>query len=571
MRALKILILIPILLACQTLTPTPTGTPPPDTATPPGAVTDPDPPPTSTIPPSPTPTATLSLPTASPLEGISPTDFSVRLHPDGGLYTGDLVSFEVIAPPDVNLDDRQISIRINGETELDPAGFGSFGIGGRYQATLWWAWDTTGLPPGDYTLTYAIIPDGPSWTETLTLLPDTALPYPEPQAAWATAESNCCLFYYITGTAAARDIETLMQIADQQAENITQQFGGVELEEPITVVFVPRVLGQGGFAGSEIYISYLDRNYAGNAPGQVLSHEIVHILDGRLGGEFRPTLFVEGLAVYLSGGHFKKEPLMPRAAEALDLGWYLDLQPLADDFYPSQHEISYLEAASLIQYMVETWGWQAFSDFYRNIQPDPDHRQSAAIDQALQARFGLTFEQLETQFLDALAQLPDNPTLEDDVRLTVMFFDTVRRYQQAMDSSAYFLTAWLPDGPTMWERGIVADFVRHPAAPENIALETLLVNADADLRSGNYVQAEYALQAANAVLEAYEAGDTSPFYAHPLAADHLAVVLAVQAAGYTPQKIRIDGQQARVWANAGEEELVALMMQREETGWVLEE
>ncbi|NJN43981.1 MAG: hypothetical protein HC806_04155 [Anaerolineae bacterium] len=196
-------------------------------------------------------------------------------------------------------------------------------------------------------------------------------------------------------------------------------------------------------------------------------------------------MFVEGLATYLSGGHFKPEPLLERAAEVVDLDWYLPLAPLADDFYPSQHELSYLEAAALIEYMVDTWGWEKFDEFYRSIEEHPSRLQSAAINQALTVHYEMTFDQLETQFLATLNAFPDSPELEDDVRLTVMFFDTVRRYQQTLDPSAYFMTAWLLGIDELLDSGIVADYVRHPSAPENLALETLLVQADAEMRAGN--------------------------------------------------------------------------------------
>jgi hypothetical protein len=498
------------------------------------------------------------------LEGLSETDFSVRYHPDGALFVGDQISFEVIAPPEVNLEGREVVVS-QAETEISRSGFGRFGIGGRSQATFWWAWDTTGLEAGEYTLTYTVT-EGPSWTETVTLLPASVHLFPEPSARWATSESDCCVYYYVTGTEAERDLQLLMDAADEQAESALAGVGG-EFTEPIEVVFLPRVLGHGGFAGGEIYISYLDRNYAGNAPAQVLHHEMVHILDGRAGGDFRPTMLVEGLAVYLSGGHFKQETLMPRAAEVVDLGWFLPLGPLADDFYNAQHEVSYLEAAALIEFMVQKWGWEAFNAFYRNIHTHPSNLQSAAINQALGLHFEITFDQLEAQFLEALNLVPDAPALEDDVRLTVNFFDTVRRYQQALDTSAYFLTAWLPGIDDLSERGIVADYVRHPFQPQNLALETLMVEADAALRVGDYIEADRALTAVNAVLDAYAAGDPSPFYADFLAADYLAVVLVALEQGYIPQRIVVIGETATVWGRQEGAELVEVVFSREALGW----
>jgi hypothetical protein len=245
-------------------------------------------------------------------------------------------------------------------------------------------------------------------------------------------------------------------------------------------------VGHGGFASNEISISYLNRNYAGNDFARVLHHEMVHILDGRLGGEMRPSILVEGLAVYLSGGHYKEEPILARAAALLQLGWFIPLKSLTDSFYTSQHEISYLEGAALVQYLVDSYGWEAFNRFYRDIHPQSSGNQSEALEAALKVHFDLSLEELEQQFKDYLAQQPVENAVRIDLQLTVAFFDTIRRYQQLLDPSAYFLTAWLPSSDLMRERGIVADYLRRPTAPWNISIERLLVKADRALKAGDY-------------------------------------------------------------------------------------
>ena len=553
MRRLLPLLLL-LIFACQTVTgplsgetPQAESRPPAETGRVPARVT-PSPPPV-TVPP---PTATLSLPEIQPPTPTPNSGFALRYHPDGALITGDQISLEILAPPEGDYRDKSVRASV-GEpagSVLEPAEFGRFGIQGRRQATLWWAWDTAGLPPGEYTFTFEILPEGETWTDTVTLAPASAYPYPEPEASWATIEIDCCIVHYITGTAADRDLETLLDLTQAQADAAIARMG-MTFAEPIPITFMGRVLGHGGFAGGEIYISYLDRNYAGNAPAQVIHHEMIHILDGRLGGEYRPSLFVEGLAVHLSGGHFKKEPVFARTGAALELGWYLPLAPLADDFYHAQHELSYMQAAALIQYMIDRWGEEAFNAFYRDMQPPANGAPSDAIDEALQAHFDVRLAELETDFKEALRKAALNPDLLADVELTVRFFDTVRRYQQVLDTSAYFLTAWLPHGPTMREKGIVADLLRHPTGLENLALETLLVAADADLRAGRYERVELALRAANAVLTALEEDRPDPFRAHPLAADHLAIAEHLTAQGYTPQRVEIDGDRASVWATVG--------------------
>jgi hypothetical protein len=245
-------------------------------------------------------------------------------------------------------------------------------------------------------------------------------------------------------------------------------------------------------------------------------------------------MLAEGLAVYLSGGHYKPEPLLPRlaallppeagcipveqalsggiaqagAAPVCGLNRYIPLEELFNHFYFAQHEIGYLEAASLVEFMVESWGWAAFSDFYRDIHPlnataqpaGADRSQSRAVEAALQRHFGLTLAQLEERFLQALKETPVRPQDVEDISLTVRFYDSARRYQLLLDPSAYFLNAWLPDSAQMRKRRIVADVLRCPLGPENSALETLFVTANAYLGQGRYEQVQRLLEAIDVIL-----------------------------------------------------------------------
>jgi hypothetical protein len=516
----------------------------------------------ATVAPSPPP---FLYPTHSP--GYP---FEVRYHPDGGLYVGDLVSMEVIAPPDFNTEGTEVLVEIGAieVVTLGPQAFGRHGIAGRTQATLMWAWDTSGLTPGEYTLTFTITPHEVTWDETIILYPESQLPLPEPDAFWGFTQSDCCIFHYISNTAAERDLQQLMDIADEQARLAAERIG-TEFNEPITITLMPRVLGHGGFAGREIYISYLDRNYAGDSYPMVVHHEMVHILDARLGGGSRPSLFVEGVAVYLTGGHFKPEPLMPRAASLLENGIYIPLLELADNFYPSQHEIGYLQAGSLVEFMVATWGWDGFSGFYRSIPDLENGSPSQSIDLALQENFGITFSELEDMFLADLRRLPLLPEMEADVSLTVDFYDTVRRYQQALDPSAYFMTAWLPNIEEMRQRGILADLLRSPSAPENIALEAILVQADKHLRAGDYAQLDTHLQAINTVLDAMQLLDPYPFERHSLAADHYAITLLLHDKGYELISAEIESENARVQAGIPGSHPISLELIRDGSQWQL--
>ncbi|OGO34958.1 MAG: hypothetical protein A2Z16_01610 [Chloroflexi bacterium RBG_16_54_18] len=567
--------------------------------------------PTNPIPP--------ALP-APPSGELQEQDFIVRVHPDGGLYVGDRVSLEVIALEPADLVGQVVDVEVveeQGEIGLQ-AQFGHYGIGGRLQATLTWSWNTSGLAPGDYDVSISIPSRDFSWIETFTLLPAEQVPPPEPQASWAVSETDCCLVHHITGTAADRDLKALLEMVDERTKNAARLMG-IESDGPLEITFLPRVLGHGGFAGPEISVSYLDRNYATSNPEVVLHHEIVHELDSRLGGEMRPSLLSEGLAVYLTGGHFKPEPLTPRAAALLPplpgciqaqevlagrtpasqdgvcgLNWYLPLIPLMDNFYLSQHEVGYLQAASLIEFMVDSWGWEAFDAFYRNIHSNQTPlavtsetpafssgnpgetgislgSQAAAVNTALVAHFGITIQQLESQYLAALQEETLHPELVEDVRLSVGFFETVRRYQQLLDPSAYFLTAWLPDGKMMREQGLVADYLRRPSTPQNLTLEVMLVAADEAIQNGEFASVERILQSINTVLDSVQEESGRAFLKDNLAARYHAVVSLLLAQGYQPHKVSLENDQAQAWVSTSGPDLELIIMEDFTGGWAIKE
>lgn len=464
-------------------------------------------------------------------------------HPDDKLYVGDQVSIEVISPPAYDVKDANLQVKVDPPLGpyLGPVNFAAWGIQGRDEATLLWAWDTHDQDPGTHTLEFSVQPQGYSWTESVTLLPSSDIPPDQADASWASKQTQCCTVFYITDTASERDLSTLVNLIDEQARLSIEEMGS-KFTQPITITILPRLLGHGGFSSSDISVSYLDRNYAANSWATVVHHEMIHEIDSQLGGDFRPTIFVEGLAVYMAGGHYKLEPIMPRAAALLEdhLNWYIPLKTLADDFYASQHEIGYLEGASLIDYMVKTYGWDAFSTFYRDIHINQGETQSNAIDAALKVHFSTTLAQLEQNYRTALGQEPDTSAWVDDVRLTVTYFDTMRRYQQLLDPSAYFQTAWLLDNKTMRERSIVADYLRHPHTPQNLALETLFITASHQMYTQQFSAASKTLDDINSVLNGIEQGATDPFSVSILAADYLSISVTLQQQGYEVQRIDTD-------------------------------
>ena len=431
-----------------------------------------------------------------------PPALGIITHPDGLLYAGDQVSFEVVGGTSSSENSETIQIILDGKV-IASQEFALRGIGARRQATFLWVWDTHGLPPGEYSFTFSLQPGNLTWQKNIKLLSADQVPLPEPGAQWQSVETTCCIVYYISATDAANNLAELISMVNAQAAAVEKRFGAV-FNQKIPVTFLPRTLGHGGFASDGIYVSYLRRNYAGSTTQQVVHHEMVHWMDNQLGGELRPSIFQEGLAVYASDGHFKLEPIIPRAAAILDLGLFLPLRTLSDSFYRSQHELGYAEAAALIAYLVSIHGWEAFDAFYRDIHPAESGSEADAIDEAVRRHFNLTYEQLEQDFKDYLRAQTINQAVRDDVRLTVDFYNTVRNYQQRYDPSAYFLTAWLPDVATMRSRGIVADFVRHPDAWFNLFIEGQLLAVDTRLRSGDLGAASAQLGIVNFLLSSLE-------------------------------------------------------------------
>jgi hypothetical protein len=191
------------------------------------------------------------------------------------------------------------------------------------------------------------------------------------------------------------------------------------------------------------------------------------------------------------------------------------------------------------------------------------------VETALQKHFGLNLAQLEEQFLAALREEQLSPELAEDLRLSVSFYDTARRYQLMFDPSAHFLTAWLMDSEQMRKRGVVADYLRRPGQPEALALEAMLATAGESLDQADYAKAAGFLQAINQVLDLYPQQGTQAFTASALAADHLKLVQTALAAGYQPHRIRLEGNTARMWVSTSGPGLNELAFRRDQENWLM--
>jgi hypothetical protein len=520
---------------------------------------------TTTPTPTATPTTPVVLPTAAPTETPGPTltpiaawlTGQIRVFPGPEHYEGDILSFEVVVEnPNFLGPLADAQLFVNNEPLPEQNAYISFSPL-REQALIFIrAWDSTGqvgvhefkveVP----TSTREIL----SETFFVEVLPASQRPPRENAADWEIATTDCCTIYYISGAAAERDIEDI-KVRSQVAVDAAEEELGTELDEPFPIVLLDNVWGNGAFAAGEIVVSYVDRSYVGIDLDTVITHEATHYAAREIGTE-ASTFLVEGIAVYVSGGHYKPEPIPLRAAALLPLDAYIPLRELADDYRGAQHEIAYIEAAGLIDYLVREYGWDKFLEVYG--QQELDARGEAEwMDKAFINVYGESLDDIEAAYLEWL-ESQDPSSQVDDLRLTIALFDTVREYQALYAPYQEVL----PSLETSTERDITAEFIREPTAPENQALEALLITAREELAAGNFEEVEQIITLINSTLID---GD----FTRPPLNDYMGIVSAVTDTDYEVQHITVDGDEAVVTAIRLWPTLETFTLRRDGDQWVI--
>ncbi len=439
-----------------------------------------------------------------------PAEFTVEFFPVAPYHVGDLISIRVTYRGSAEIGDSEIVLALAGEPSLilEKTTFLRFSK----QAYFYWVLDTSQYSPGYIDFHFEVIGTDDTWTEGINLLPR-----PENrQFEWTSVQSSCCTIHYLTGTDAAEDIAEVKQILEARTDEALSQFFPQEvttdalpeaLADPLELVLIPIVIGHGGFATDIAVMAYSDRNWAGIDLGILSHHEIVHVLDRHLNPGPRPSILSEGLAVYLAGGHYRPGDPLERAAALLELGFYLPIVEITDDFYAAQHEIGYMEAAALVAYLEEIWGWEALIDFYFSLEEGEND--SSEISSALQNRFGMDLAALEADFIDYLGNINPDQQVIDDVRLTVETYDMIRRYQRLLIPSAHFQSAWWPPIDQVIDDEIVGDYALREKAPLNIIIENLFLEIHSRFDAGDYQRVEENLQRIDQVLNAVEASGGS--------------------------------------------------------------
>ncbi|GJM41015.1 MAG: hypothetical protein DHS20C20_12970 [Ardenticatenaceae bacterium] len=525
-------------------------------------------PPTNTAPP-PSPTQT-----PLPLEAdLSIEADGIFLYPVPNVYAGERVTFQILAHVPSSVDPRSVTVHVlvNYQDVVEGT-LSARNLAGDAVGLFEWAWDTTDAA-GEQLIhiildRYDTISEGDENREnnevalSVSVLDAEALPPNERGATWVTAETDCCNVHVVSGTAAYRDLPELLVTVEtavaQAATRLEEMLG-----RKIDIYLIDRVIGQGGYAGNAIVVSYLDRQYASRGFEQILVHEAVHIIDRQFAPERIPFL-AEGMAVWGTGGHYKLENIHQRSAALVSLGQYIPLAQLIDDFYPVQHEIGYLEAAGFVTYLVDTYGYPQFKAFYADVTAEDANTLSQSVDLNLQRYYDLTLAQAEADWLAYLANLPEDRAQLIDLQTTIRYFNVMRRYQRFYDPTAYFLTAWLPYPGALQTEGNPADLTRHPQAEINVTLEVMLQASDAALRAGDYNKANVLLDSITRVL------DNDGVFIDPLAASYLNLVRALTEQGYEVQAVSLDGDRADVQVTGwGTAVLTDLTLTLSGQNWIL--
>lgn len=277
---------------------------------------------------------------------------------------------------------------------------------------------------------------------------------------WQEARDGNISLFYLPGTPAARDIETLRATASASLLRDSTVLG-TSLNQPLAIYLLPRIFWQGGAAFGDriIMISYADRAYTGVGPQDYLTHELAHALTQSWGNLTNAGgVLSEGIAVYATGGHYQPDRLDRSAATLVQSPLYIPPAILRRDFSNLQHEVAYTESGSFVKYLVDQFGL----DNLRALIRRPNDWQTI---------YGAGVDVLSRRWLDRLNALPIDQLDAERWRLKVRFFDVLRQYEQRIDPDA----RRLPTVPIARWDAPLRSALRGPAeSEENQVLELML-------------------------------------------------------------------------------------------------
>jgi hypothetical protein len=475
----------------------------------------------------------------------------IQLFPVSTIISGDRVTIQIQpnVPEGITVENVPVEIYIDEQSVVNDT-LDQRNWGGKAQGIYEWVWDTSGLA-GVHEIrilldSQDLIQEGdedPTNNEVKTTIRVGKLaerPLEERNASWISAETDCCHVHALTRTAAYRDFPELLVMVDSAISEASSRLG-VFPEDKIDIYFIERTIGQGGYAGTEMVIVYNDRPFIGGELYELLVHESIHIIDRQFAPQ-RTKFLAEGIAVWAAGGHYNEQDLQQRAAALLAINEFIPLAELANDFYPAQHEIGYLEAGAFVDYLVGEYGWPDVREFYSNTSVSDGATEAKALDVNLQRYFNTSLAELEAAWLAELQTYSPNENEIAELRTTIRYYETARAYQELYDPTAYFRTAWLPHPDEVIEFGNAADFLRQPDTETNFTMELMLRSAYDAITEADYSRA-------NVILESIERFvNQENGTADPLVANYQNIVHTVVAFGYEPQKVTLSGEVAEVLA-----------------------
>ncbi|MEK6222335.1 MAG: hypothetical protein N2D54_08805, partial [Chloroflexota bacterium] len=188
----------------------------------------------------------------------------------------------------------------------------------------------------------------------------------------------------------------------------------------------------------------------------------------------------------------------------------------------------------------------------------------------LEQQFEISLEQLDQDFVANLQLAADDQREKDDLQFTVVFFDTLRRYQILYDPSAYFLDMWIVPLHQIRQNKLIADALRHPTASENVALETMLIAAAQFAAENNFKDGSALLSSVNQVLASTEEGEKFPFSTNNTAASYLLIVNELVNSGYQTESITLNKNSAQVLVKSSGPNLISLTLSLSQGAWRLD-
>jgi hypothetical protein len=473
---------------------------------------------------------------------------AVRAYPGPVHYAGDILTFEILTDNAGAQSETQAKLTLDKDEPFEISGHG---LSDRLVLPL--ALDTAGLT-GAHSLRIEAGTGTIDEVYAFEVLPASERPALESQAVWQSRTVVCCTLHYIFGSAAAQDIDLLAQHFQRAAETLTATTGR-NFAQPLQVYFIGRMWGNGAFGGNgELVASYIDRYYGptvGMEGWETLArHEFTHAL-GLDRGDDGFVLYNEGLAVFLAGGHFKPEPFAERAAALYELGYFV---PVGQSV--GQHELNYLYGASVMTYIHETYGFEALRKFV-NTADVPNTNESAVLDEALQATFGIALTDFQQDF-EAWLQSHDPGEQLDDLQLTVQLQDLRRNYQEIYTPPPSFIFGAADEAVARPE--YLPVMIRETTAPPNVSTELLIADAQQAIVDGDYDTAEKLNQIIENVVNTGRFED-------PLAKDYLDIVLALVDAGYDVLDLDLQGDQASAQVTTDLPTVTSLELQKIDQHW----